>query len=158
MLNLFEYLLINPDKFLYGLAGISLIIELTVIGLSGPLLFFAIGCALTGILISLGILNSWEMEVLSVGLMSILTAVVLWKPLKHFQGSKAVTDSSSDMIGKVVPVSVTITIDTGTIRHSGINWTARLASSCKQNSIESGEKVLITGVDGNIVLVNSITS
>ena len=62
------------------------------------------------------------------------------------------------MIGRVVSVSATITIDAGAIRHSGINWTARLDSRCKNNSIEAGEKAIITGVDGNIVLVNTITS
>ena len=34
----------NHDKILYVIAAISLLVELTMIGLSGPLLFFAIGC------------------------------------------------------------------------------------------------------------------
>ena len=39
---LFDYLLNNHDKILYGVASIALLVELTLIGLSGPLLFFAI--------------------------------------------------------------------------------------------------------------------
>ena len=77
-----DYLLNNHDKFLYGLAGICLLIELTLIGLSGPLLFFALGCVFTGILISLNFISAWEIELLFIGLFSLLSAVLLWKPLK----------------------------------------------------------------------------
>lgn len=153
-----EYLLNNHDKLLYGLAGICLLTELTVIGLSGPLLFFAIGCTLTGILVSLNLLSTWEMEILFVGLFSVFSAFILWKPLKKFQGTTTVVDNSSDMIGQTVPVSVTVTVNGGAIRHSGINWNARLASDSKVDMIEAGERVLITGVDGNIILINTIKS
>ena len=55
---LFDYLLNNHDKLLYGIASISLLVELTVIGLSGPLLFFAIACFLTGLLVSFNLISS----------------------------------------------------------------------------------------------------
>lgn len=156
--SIFEYLVNNHDKLLYGIAGICLIIELTLIGLSGPLLFFAIGCALTGVLVSLNIVSTWEVELICVGLFSLFSTLLLWKPLKRFQGTTAVVDNSSDMIGQTVPVSETVTINGGTIRHSGINWNARLADDCKVNNINSGERALITGVDGNIIVINTINN
>ena len=156
--SILEYLFNNHDKLLYGLAGLCLLVELTIIGLSGPLLFFAIGCALTGVLVSLNLISTWEMELLFVGLFSLFSALLLWKPLKQFQGTTTVTDNSSDMIGQTVPVSENVTANGGKIRHSGINWNARLADDSQVEQIEAGERALITGIDGNIIIINTIKS
>ena len=151
---IFDYMLNNHDKLLFIIAAISLLIELTMIGLSGPLLFFSIGCIVTGGLVYLQIISSIEMEILFVGLFSLLSAILLWYPLKRFQGTVKVTDQSSDLIGQHVIVSETITNLTGSVRHSGINWPARLDDSATMSEIKSSSKVLITGVNGNIILVN----
>ena len=153
-----DYLLNNHDKLLYGLAGICLLIELTLIGLSGPLLFFALGCLFSGALVSLNLISTWETELIFVGLFSLLSALLLWKPLKRFQGSTTVSDNSSDMIGQTVTVSETVTVNGGSIRHSGINWNARLADDSKLENFKISERVLITGIDGNVILVNSRVS
>ena len=55
----------NHDHFFYILAGISFILELSVLGLSGPLLFFAMASLATAILISAGLISGWELEFLS---------------------------------------------------------------------------------------------
>jgi membrane protein implicated in regulation of membrane protease activity len=151
---LFDYLLNNHDKLLYGIASISLLVELTVIGLSGPLLFFAIACFLTGLLVSFNLISSWELEILLVGIFTLMSAVILWKPLKQFQGTTKVVDNSSDMIGQVVRVSETVTVNDGSIRYSGINWNARLASDSEVDSIESNIFVTITAMDGNVAIVD----
>jgi membrane protein implicated in regulation of membrane protease activity len=151
---LFDYLLNNHDKLLYGIASISLLVELTVIGLSGPLLFFAIACFLTGLLVSFNLISSWELEILLVGIFTLMSAVILWKPLKRFQGTTKVVDNSSDMIGQVVRVSETVTVNDGSIRYSGINWNARLASDSDVDSIESDIFVTITAMDGNVAIVD----
>lgn len=153
-----EYLLNSHDKLLYIVAGISLLIELTMIGLSGPLLFFSIGCALTGALISLNIISSWELEVLCVGIFTLFSAMILWQPLKRMQGNKSVVDNSSDMIGQKVPVSNTVTNTNGTVRYSGINWNARLVDSAEVAEIKTGERGIIKSIDGNILLIDAITS
>lgn len=151
--SILEYLFNNHDKLLYGLAGICLLLELTLIGLSGPLLFVAIGCLLTGVLVSLHLITAWEVELFFVGLFTLLSALLLWKPLKKFQGASAVIDNSSDLIGQTVPVTTDVTAGGGSIRHSGINWNARLADNCTVAQIKSGERALITGVDGNIIVI-----
>lgn len=148
-----DYLFNNHDKLLYLIAGVSLLVELTLIGLSGPLLFFAIGCALTGVLISLNLVTSWELELLFVGIFTLLSSLVMWKPLKKFQGSGMVNDSSSDMIGQIVPISETVSHFGGSVRHSGINWNARLSEESQTESIKMGERVTICGVDGNTLIV-----
>ena len=151
-----DYLLNNHDNLLFAIAAISLLIELALIGLSGPLLFFAIGCGLTGLLVSFQVIHGWEIEVLFVGILSLLSAIILWAPLKKFQGTTKVHDRSSDLIGQRVMVSETITISSGSVRYSGINWSARLDTATQIEVITSGTQVLITGVDGNIILVKSI--
>lgn len=151
---MFDYLSQNHDTLLYIIAGASLIIELTLIGLSGPLLFFAVGSALTGILVSLGIISGWELESVFVALLTLISAFVFWKPLKSFQGKTHVVDNSSDLIGQYVIASDDITLTSGTARYSGIDWTARLAESVAINStISKDSRVKIIAINGNILIV-----
>ncbi|WP_286262880.1 NfeD family protein [Thalassotalea atypica] len=151
-----EFFVENHDKLLYAIGGLSLVIELSIMGLSGPLLFFALGCIFTGLLVTFVGLSSWEYEALSVGLSSIAFAALLWKPLKKLQGKGAAIDTSSDMIGKHVAVSETISNNAGSIRYSGINWQARLSPESERAEIAVGENVEIIGVNGTIMLVNTI--
>lgn len=148
-----DYLQNNHDQLLYVIGALALIIELSVTGLSGPLLFFGLSCLLTGLLVSIGVIQGWEFEILSVGLLSAVVALLLWKPLKQFQGNRVVQDTSSDMIGQTVPVSEVITINGGKVRHSGINWNARLSESATVSSIAVDLRVKIVAVDGNVLIV-----
>jgi membrane protein implicated in regulation of membrane protease activity len=151
--TLMDYLQNNHDQLLYVIGAIALIVELSVTGLSGPLLFFGLGCLISGLLVSAGIIQGWEFEVLSVSLLSGAAALLLWQPLKHFQGNKLVADTSSDMIGQKVPVSELVTINGGKVRHSGINWNARLSETATVESIDIGQRVTIVAVDGNVLIV-----
>jgi len=156
MESLIEYIAQNQDKVLYLLSGLSLVLEMTVLGLSGPLLFIAIACGITGMMVSFGFVTAWENQVFAVGVLSIVSAVLLWKPLKGMQGVGRVSDGSSDMIGQVVPVSEGVTGHGGSIRHSGIDWQARLHSSAIVHTIEKGLRAEICGVDGNVMIVKEI--
>jgi len=151
--TLIDYLQNNHDQLLYVIGAITLVVELGVIGLSGPLLFFSLGCLTTGLLVNLGVIAGWELEVLSVGLLTATSALLLWKPLKHFQGDKFVQDTSSDMIGQTVPVSEAVTINGGKVRHSGINWNARLSDTAKVEIIDAGVRAKIVAVDGNVLII-----
>ena len=53
-MDILQYLLDNHDQVFYLIGGLSLIVELTVLGLSGPLLFFGIASFITGALSGLG--------------------------------------------------------------------------------------------------------
>lgn len=154
-----EYLFENHDSILYTLAGIMLLLELTVLGMSGPLLFVAIGCALCGVLVSLGVVSSWEAEVLLVGVITAIAAMLLWKPMQNLQGSeKTPQDTSSDMIGQIVKVSTDVTITEGSIRYSGINWQARLErEEGLESLIEEGQSVEIIAVDGTTMMVKALS-
>ncbi len=84
-MDIIQYFSDNHASLLFLLAGIAFVIELAVMGLSGFVLFFAIGCFITGILSYIGILSGWESEAFSVGVLSCISALILWKPLKRFQ-------------------------------------------------------------------------
>ena len=151
-----EYFLNNPAHLWYLIAGISFVIELSIMGLSGPLLFFAIASLITGILVSIGFVDGWQSEILTVGLLTAFIAAILWKPLKSLQNSKGKTDNSSDMVGLKVLASENITATTGSIRYSGINWQARLADDVSIESISAQSQCEIVAITGNIMLVKPL--
>ncbi len=140
----------------WAIAGLSLVFELGVMGLSGPLLFFAIASVITGVLVSFGLIDGWQSEVLVVGLLTAVITLVLWKPLKAMQNSRSKTDDSSDMIGLQVPVTEDITKEAGNIRYSGINWNARLAEDADVDVIENNRICTIVAVTGTTMLVKPI--
>ena len=152
-MDIVQHLLNNHDQLFYLISGLSFVLELAVMGLGGPLLFFAIASAITGLLIQLGVISGWEVEIFVVGILTGIIAVALWKPLKRFQNSGGGADNSSDMIGREVKTSSEITNTEGTIRYSGINWSARLDRDSDVEKIISGALCVITAVDGNVMIV-----
>lgn len=150
-------LLQHHDNMLYALAGLCLVVELSVMGMSGPLLFIGIACVITGLLVTLGLVSGWPTEALCVGVFAAFSAALLWKPLKRFQGADSVQDDSSDMIGQIVPVSEDVTALGGSIRHSGINWSARLDAGALAAVLTKEARVQITAVEGNVMIVKEPT-
>ncbi len=151
-----QYFFENHDHLWYLIAGISFVVELSIMGLSGPLLFFAIASVITGGLVSFDIISGWQSEVLSVGVLTAVIAVTLWKPLKRLQNPDSKTDNSSDMIGLQVPVSVEITATSGNIRYSGINWNAQLSPDSDVDSISENNQCEIVAISGNTMLVKPV--
>ena len=157
-MDIAAYISANHAHFFYVLAGLSFLIELTLMGLSGPLLFFAIASFMTAILISLGLISGWDIEIFTLGVLTGFTALLLWKPLKSFQNSSDGSDNSSDMIGRQVSVSKAVSQVEGSIRYSGIDWSSRLDEGAAVESIEKGEQCTITSVDGNVMLVKPLVN
>ena len=151
-----QYFIENPDHLWFLIAGLSFVIELSIMGMGGPLLFFAAATFITGLLVSLGVISGWEAEVFAVGVLTAIIAAFLWKPFKRFQNSGGKADTSSDMIGLNVPASAEITANGGSIRYSGINWNARLDQDSGCESIAADIRCTITGVDGNVMLVKPL--
>jgi membrane protein implicated in regulation of membrane protease activity len=155
-MDITAYISANHAHLFYVIAGLSFLVELTVMGLSGPLLFFAIASFVTAILISMGLISGWEAEIFTLGVLTAIIALLLWKPLKRFQNCSDGSDNSSDMIGRQVPVSKTVNLAEGSIRYSGIDWSSRLDEGAGVESINEGMQCIITSVDGNIMLVKPL--
>ncbi|MFT5757992.1 MAG: hypothetical protein ACI9LM_002729 [Alteromonadaceae bacterium] len=156
IMEVINYFSENHAQLFYLIAAISFILELGVLGMSGPLLFFAIASAVTGVLIHLSLLSSWESQIFAVGILTALVTVLLWKPFQRFQNSGGGADTSSDMIGKKVRSSSEITNENGQIRFSGINWAARLASDCPVDSVKINTSCIIVGVEGNVMMIKPL--
>lgn len=152
-MDIFQYLLDNHDHAFYLIGGVSLVIELAVLGLGGPLLFFGLAAFITGALSGLGVINGWEAEIFTVGVCTAILTIVLWKPLKNFQNSGGGPDTSSDMIGLKVPAARDINHSSGKIRYSGIDWNARLSDDTVVETITAKELCIIVGVEGTVMLV-----
>jgi len=155
MQSIIDYFSQHHDQLFYAIAAISLLIELGVLGMSGPLLFFALSCLITGLLVSLGLLSGWEMEVLAVGVLSFSSAVLLWKPFKNYQNAKEAPNTSSDMIGRRLLVTAEIAGDQGRVAYSGIEWQARLAEFGSP-AIAAGQHAQVVAVDGALLLVKAV--
>jgi membrane protein implicated in regulation of membrane protease activity len=152
-MDIIQYLLDNHDQVFYLIGGVSLIVELTLLGLGGPLLFFGMAAFITGALSGLGVISGWESEIFTLGVCTAILAIVLWKPLKNFQNSGGGPDTSSDMIGLKVPASSIINQSSGKIRYSGIDWNARLCDDAGVESIAAEGMCTIAGVEGTTMLV-----
>lgn len=151
MASIIDYFAQNPAHLFFTITGLCLVMELGVLGMSGPLLFVSLGSLLTGVLLSLGVISGWQMAILSLGLLTALSALLLWKPFKRFQNAAVAPDTSSDMIGRVLPVAQTVTRDQGAVSYSGIEWQARLDKITEP--VSEGGRVRVVAVDGSLLLV-----
>ena len=152
-MDIIQYLLDNHDQTFYLIGGVSLVIELALLGLGGPLLFFGLAAFITGALSGMGVISGWEAEIFTVGICTAILAAALWKPLKNFQNSGGGSDTSSDMIGLTVPATSTINQSSGKVRYSGIDWNARLSFDAAVDAIEAEQLCTIVSVEGTTMLV-----
>src|SRR5689334_11344502 len=113
MSGIISYFALHHDYFWFAIAGICLLVELNLLGLGGPLLFIAIGSLITGVLVTLNMVNDFQIEIICVAIFSIANAAILWHPLKKIQNKTVGPETSSDMVGKILPVSQRITESDG---------------------------------------------
>lgn len=106
--------------------GLGLLaIEVGVLGFSVMVLFFiGLGCLLSGILFFVGVLPETVVSALtSVAILSFLSAVVLWKPLKKLQNEVVESDVKGDLIGHSFILEKDISSqEHGVHNYSGIEW------------------------------------
>jgi hypothetical protein len=115
----------NLAESLLILGILLLALEVVVLGFSTFVLFF-VGCAavVTAGLLYVGIIPDTMLAAMfSTGLLTALSAVLLWKPLKSMQTDVDTTKVKSDLVGHrfvlVEDVAPELTPD---YHYSGINW------------------------------------
>ena len=107
----------------FGIA--LLIIEIAFFGFATFVLFFVgIAMLLTGGLIALGLLPELlNIAIISVSLLSIASALVLWKPLQKMQSPENEDDIEVGFVGHRFQLDADITPDKpGSYTYSGIVW------------------------------------
>jgi inner membrane protein len=147
-----NYFTQHHDHLFYAVAAVCMLIEISLLGMSGPLLFVAAGSVITGILLSLGLIHSFSVAIVLLAGFSIATTALLWEPLKRLQNRSSKSETSSDMVGKVLPVTMRITSANGRVSYSGIEWLARLDSSSNE-PVEINHRVEVVSVDGTLLIV-----
>ena len=135
----------NLVEFLLILGLVLLAIEILVLGFSTFVMFFVgLAAVLTAGLIYLDMVpNNILGALLSVGVLTAVSAAVLWRPLKGMQSDVDVEPVQSDLIGMSFVLTDDVSEDSSsTYRYSGIDW--KLIS---HKPIKSGTEVTVVKAD-----------
>ena len=127
------------------IAGLALlVIEVVVLGFSSFVLFFVgLAALVAGGLMALAVVPDSMLSALSsVGLLTALLAMLLWRPLKSMQGKVESKKVTSDLVGHsfILNEAVSMTKNPA-YRYSGIEW--NLSS---EQELSAGTLVEVTGV------------
>ncbi len=135
----------NLANVLIIIGLVLLAIEVGVLGFSVMVLFFiGLGCLLSGILIFVGVLPATVVSALTgVAILSFLSAVILWKPLKKLQNEVVESNVKSDLIGHSFVLETDISSrDHGVHNYSGIEWKVK-----SDDPISAGTEVEVIHAD-----------
>lgn len=156
-----EYFNVNQYAFWFAVGFLLLAIEILALGLAtGVVLFSGIGALLTGALMWAGLLpTDWLAGIASFGVCSFGSAVLLWKPLLKMQRKDSNhKDTSSDFIGHEFRLEERITASSpGKTRYSGVEWRVEIDDGAGTESIEAGQKVVVTSLDAGVFRVKAST-
>ena len=115
----------NLAESLLILGILLLVIEVAVLGFSTFVLFF-VGCAAVvtaGLLYVSIIPDTWLSAMFSTGVLTALSAVLLWKPLKNMQSKVDTTKAKGDLVGhRFILVEDVAPELTPVYHYSGIDW------------------------------------
>jgi membrane protein implicated in regulation of membrane protease activity len=137
-----EWLIASLSGILIFLGIALLAIEMLVFAFSSFILFFVgLACLITGLIIILGLLpSSLAVAFFTVAILSILLAVLLWKPLKDMQNHVDHTPASGDLVGHSFVLSGDVAPgQTINYRYSGIEWRVR-----SEQALTAGTEVEVT--------------
>ena len=115
----------NLAESLLILGIFLLVIEVAVLGFSTFVLFF-VGCAAVvtaGLLYVSIIPDTWLSAMFSTGVLTALSAVLLWKPLKNMQSKVDTTKAKGDLVGHSFILVEDVAPELTPVYHySGIDW------------------------------------
>ena len=121
-----------------------LVVEVVVLGFS-TFVFFFVGLAavITGGLMRIGFLPDSMLAALSsIGVLTALLAIFLWRPLKSMQNNVERKKVTSDLVGHSFILSEAVSMSSNPVyRYSGIDW--QLSS---EKELSAGTLVEVAGV------------
>ena len=133
---------------------LTLIIEVLILGCSTfVLLFFGIAMLLTSGLIYMGILDAnWISTILTLALITLALAIVLWKPLKKLQNKPSKTDIKSDFAVITFKLEKDLSpSERYTFNYSGIQWQIK-----SETQIEKGVMVEVIKKEVGVLWVKPV--
>lgn len=146
-----EWLASNFSTLLVFLGIVLLVIEVGVLGFSVFILFFVgMACIVTGGLIMLTLLpDTLGAAFGSIAALSLLFAVILWKPLKKMQDSADSRTVKGDFIGHGFRLEQDVSNQRyGSYRLSGVEWKVR-----SETPLSAGSEVEIVKVEVGLLTV-----
>ena len=150
-----EWIVNNMAATLIFIGLALLAIEVAVLGFSVVILFFiGLGCLLTGVLIFVGLIpETFSSSLLGVSVLTIASAVGLWKPLKKMQNNVEPEDVTSDLIGHSFVLESDIShSNTGLHHFSGIEWKVK-----SDDEISAGAEVEVVKTEVGALTVTTKT-
>ncbi|MCD9465650.1 NfeD family protein [Photobacterium iliopiscarium] len=144
----------NIPQTLVILGLLTLIIEVLILGCSTfVLLFFGIAMLLTSGLIYMGILDAnWISTILTLALITLALAIVLWKPLKKLQNKPSKTDIKSDFAVITFKLEKDLSpSERYTFNYSGIQWQIK-----SETQIEKGVMVEVIKKEVGVLWVKPV--
>lgn len=144
----------NLAESLFIVGLILLVIEVAVLGFSTFVLFFVgLASMVTGILLYVGIIpNSGLSAMFSTGVLTLIAAIVLWRPLKRLQSNVSPKKAKSDFVGHQFVLKETVSSTLSSKHHySGIDW--KLIS---EETIEAGTRVEVIEAEVGILHIKAL--
>ncbi len=145
----------NLPQSLFVIGLILLVIEVAVLGFSTFVLFFVgLASMATGALVYVGVIPDNLLSAsFSTGLLTMLIALLLWKPLKRMQSKvsrkKAKSEFTDHQFVLKEPVSPTLSPKH---HYSGVEW-----SLVSEEPIEAGTRVEVIEAEVGILHIRAIT-
>ena len=138
------------------LGVVLIVLELVVPG--AVIVFFGVGAILTGILVSLGLLEGFGNQLLFFAISSMVLVLLLRKQVAQWfpaLGDYNPYNEEEDLSGRIVEVlqDVKPDSDEGQVRYQGTTWKAK----SKVSVISAGQKAKITGRDNLLLYVESVS-
>ena len=133
---------LSESLIIVGLA--LLVIEVVVLGFSTFVLFFVgLAAVVAGGLMAVGVVPYSMLSALSsLGVLTALLALFLWRPLKSMQGKVESKKVTSDLVGHSFVLNEAVSMTKNpTYRYSGIEW-----SLSSEQELSAGTLVEVTGV------------
>ncbi|MBU2877652.1 NfeD family protein [Aliiglaciecola lipolytica] len=131
----------NLAESLIVLGLVMLAIEIAILGFATFIMFFVgLACVAAGALLYLGLIPDTLMSAtLTVGILTAISAVLLWKPLKNIQQNVDTKPAQSDLIGHDFLLEKNVSATENPYYHfSGVQW--KLKSS---HPISAGSRVKV---------------
>ena len=143
----FDFPLVYLPEIFFAIGIIFLLIEIVFLGFSTFVLFFlAIGCIATSLLLFLGTIPlAVDKALLATSLISVGSAVVLWRFLRQLTSEKNGPQVDEGFVNHEFTLSETISrTSPGSYRYSSVTWQV---VPYKDVALQAGMKVEVVSVE-----------
>ncbi len=144
----------NLAQSLLVIGLILLVIEIAVLGFATFFLFFAGVAAIgTSALLYMGVIpDTLLSSFMSTGVLTLVAALVLWRPLKAMQTNVSSQKAQGDLVGHQFVLQERVSASVSPrYSYSGIKW--QLVS---QQTLEAGTRVEVTDAEVGVFHIKSV--